>query len=275
MPEGDTIFRAARTLNRALAGSVVTKFETQLPLLARIDVDSPIAGRSIDRVAANGKWMQIYFSGDLILLTHMLMSGSWHIYRPGEPWKRPRYHMRAAIHTAQFIAVAFNVPVAEFHTSATLERHPSLRRLGPDVLAPDFDVARAIDQLKSRPDLEIGVALLQQSLVAGLGNVFKSEVCFTSRVNPFRTIATLEPLEIETVVQNARKLMSQNITDSSGAGIVTYGGMRRTTGRSSPSERLYVYHRSGDPCRVCGTPILSRKQGRDARATFWCPRCQR
>lgn len=274
MPEGDTIFRAARTLNRALAGSTVTKFETQLAHLARVDVDSSIAGRTIDGVEATGKWMRIYFSGGLILLTHMLMSGSWHIYRPGEPWKRGRYHMRVAIYTAQFVAVAFNVPIAEFHTSETIERHRSVQRLGPDVLAPKFDTARGIDQLKSCPDLEVGVALLQQSILAGIGNVFKSEVCFTSRVNPFRKIATLEPREFDALLENARKLMSQNIADSSRDGIVTYTGMRRTTGRSSPSERLYVYQRRGDPCRVCGTPILARKQGLDARTTFWCSHCQ-
>ncbi|HEY2013954.1 MAG TPA: DNA-formamidopyrimidine glycosylase family protein, partial [Bryobacteraceae bacterium] len=97
MPEGDTIFRAARTLNRALAGQVVTKFETQLPQLSRVDYDTPVAGRTVERVEAAGKWMRMYFSGDLILLTHMLMSGSWHIYRPGEKWKSPRRDMRIVL----------------------------------------------------------------------------------------------------------------------------------------------------------------------------------
>src|SRR5436305_4944030 len=97
MPEGDTIFRAARTLNRALAGQVVTKFETQLPQLARVDHDTPVAGRTIELVDAEGKWMRMYFSGDLILVTHMRMSGSWHIYRPGEKWQRGRIQMRVAI----------------------------------------------------------------------------------------------------------------------------------------------------------------------------------
>src|SRR5579872_5854124 len=116
MPEGDTIFRAARTLHRALAGDVVTRFETQLPHLSRVDYDTPVSGRSVERVESAGKWMRMYFSGDLILLTHMLMSGSWHIYRPGEPWQRPRVQMRIAIHTKNFVAVAFQVPIAEFHT---------------------------------------------------------------------------------------------------------------------------------------------------------------
>lgn len=274
MPEGDTIFRAARTLNRALAGNVVTKFDTQLPQLARVDYDTPIAGRTVDRVEATGKWMHMYFSGDLILLTHMLMSGSWHIYRPGERWQRPRVQMRIVIETKDFVAVAFQVPIAEFHTAATLERHRSVQRLGPDVLSPEFDQAHAIQRLRSRPDLEVGEALLRQSLVAGMGNVFKSEVCFASRVNPFRLINSLTDQELQSLIGNARRFMLNNVTDTSGDQIVTYTGMRRTTGRADPSERLWVYKRRGDACRACGTAIVSRKQGIDARTTFWCPHCQ-
>lgn len=265
MPEGDTIFRAARTLNRALAGKVVTRFETQLPQLSRVDYDTPIAGRTVDRVDAAGKWMRIYFSGDLILLTHMLMSGSWHIYRTGEPWQRGRMQMRVAIHTNDFVAVAFAVPIAEFHTASTLERHRSVQELGPDVLAPEFDEAAAVQQLRTRPDLEVGVALLRQSLVAGMGNVFKSEVCFASRVNPFRSIGSLTEKELQSLMSNARRFMLNNVTDT---------GMRRTTGRTDPLERLWVYKREDEPCRTCGGAIVSRKQGLEARVTFWCPTCQ-
>src|SRR3954469_22096711 len=213
MPEGDTIFRAAQTLDRALAGQVVTRFETQLPKLARVDYDSPIAGRTVEQVDAAGKWMRMYFSGDLILLTHMLMNGSWHIYRAGERWQRGRTHMRVAIYTEQFVAVGFNVPVAEFYTAATLARHPAVSRLGPDVLADDFDEQAAMAQLRSRPDLEIGTALLSQSLLAGLGNVLKSEVCFASRVNPFRLVSTLSIEELAALVKNARKLMQASTVE--------------------------------------------------------------
>jgi endonuclease-8 len=275
MPEGDTIFRAARTLHRALAGQVVSRFETQLPQLSRVDYDTPIAGRTVESVDAAGKWMRIYFSGDLILLTHMLMSGSWHIYRPGEAWQRPSIQMRVAIHTAGFVAVAFQVPIAEFHTAATLERHRSVQRLGPDVLAPEFDEAEAVRQLRSRPELEVGEALLRQSLVAGMGNVFKSEVCFASAVHPFRLAGSLAEEELRALMSHARRFMRANVTDGAGDGIVTYTGMRRTTGRANPSERLWVYGRRGEACRKCGTAIESRKQGLDARVTFWCPRCQK
>jgi endonuclease-8 len=274
MPEGDTIFRAARTLNRALAGCVVTKFETQLPQLSRIDQDSPLAGRTVERVDAAGKWLRMHFSDDLILLTHMLMSGSWHIYRPQEVWQRPRMQMRAAVHTAHFVAVAFNVPIAEFHTAASLRRHRSVQRLGPQVLAAAFDEEAAAALLRSAPDLEVGQALLRQSLVAGLGNVFKSEVCFASKVNPFRLVRSLKQEELAALLANARKFMLANVTDTSGDQIVTYTGMRRTTGRSDYAARLLVYRRKGEPCRRCGTPILSAKQGEDARVTFWCPSCQ-
>ncbi|HYI96657.1 MAG TPA: DNA-formamidopyrimidine glycosylase family protein [Bryobacteraceae bacterium] len=274
MPEGDTIFRAARTLNRALAGHVVIAFETQLAQLARVDYDAPIAGRTVESVDATGKWLRMYFSGDLILITHMLMSGSWHIYRPGERWKVRYAEMRVAIYTKDFVAVAFRVPIAEFHTAATLERHRSVQRLGPDVLAPEFDAADAERQLRTRPDLEVGVGLLRQSLISGMGNVFKSEVCFASEVNPFRLIGTLTADELQLLITNARKFMLQNVTETSNDSIVTYTGMRRTTGRANPSERLWVYKRDGEPCRRCGTVIVSRKQGLEARVTFWCPTCQ-
>lgn len=263
MPEGDTIFRAARTLNRALAGRVVTKFETQLPSLARVDYDSPVSGRTIESVEASGKWMTMHFSGDLFLLTHMLMSGSWHVYRPGERWQAPARDMRIVIHTDEYVAVAFRVPVAEFHTADTLRRHPSLRRQGPDVLSGEFDEETALARLRARPQLEVGVAMLSQSIVAGIGNVFKSEVCFASGVSPFRKVESLSDEEARSLLRNAQKFMANSLT-----------GVRRTTGRLDPAERFWVYKRTGEPCRKCRTPILSGKQGLDARVTFWCPQCQ-
>ena len=274
MPEGDTIFRAARTLNLALAAQKVSSFETVLPHLSRVDVDSGIVGRTVERVDAVGKWMRIYFSGNLILLTHMLMSGSWHIYRPGETWKRSRWDMRILIATEKILAVAFKVPIAEFHTAESLHRREGFNRLGPSVLAGQFSEAEVIARLRARGDLEIGVALLTQSVLAGIGNVFKSEVCFSCGVNPFRLTSSLSNSELQCLVANARKFMLANVTDTSGDRIVTYTGMRRTTGRSDPGERLWVYRRRAEACRRCGGPIESRKQGLDARTTFWCPQCQ-
>src|SRR5581483_5695008 len=215
MPEGDTIFRAARTLHRALAGRQVTRFETVLPQLSRTDHDTPIAGRTITEVASRGKWLLMHFSGDLILLTHMLMSGSWHIYRPGEPWRRPRPDMRILIATADILAVAFRVPVAEFHDAASLARRGGFNQLGHDLLTHDFDEREARGSLRARPDLEIGVALLTQSVVAGMGNVYKSEVCFAARVNPFTRVAALTDSQLDALIANARKFMLANVTDQS------------------------------------------------------------
>lgn len=270
MPEGDTLFRAARTLNRALGGKVVTKFETALAHLARTDDDSPLAGRTVERVDAVGKWLRMYFSGDLILLTHMLMNGSWHIYRVGEAWQKGRSHMRAAIHTADFVAVAFNVPIAEFHTAATLARHRAVPQLGPNVLGAQFDEAEAVARLRNRPDIEIGVALMRQRLVAGIGNIFKAEVCFAASVNPFRKVGDLTEDELRALMAHARRLMSSNTTETSGPGIVTYRGISRI----GVTDNCWVYNRAGKPCRRCGTPIQARKQGEEARTTYWCPRCQ-
>jgi endonuclease-8 len=274
MPEGDTIFRAARTLHRALAGQVVTGFASVLPRLERVEFDSGVTGRTIEKVEANGKWMLIYFSGDFVLLSHMLMSGSWHIYRPGEKWRRRRFDMRVLIHTAKFDAVGFNVPIAEFHTSDSLRRRRNFNQLGPQVLAADFDDAEVLRRLRSQPEQEVGPALLLQSNLAGLGNVFKSELCFACGIHPFRKIATLSIQELSCVVATARKFLLANVTETSGEQIVTYTGLRRTTGRTDREAALWVYGRRGEQCRRCGTAIESRKQGMDARTSFWCPVCQ-
>jgi endonuclease VIII len=274
VPEGDTIFRAARTLNRALSGHKVTRFETVLPQLSRIDHDSPIAGRTVESVTPQGKWMLMRFSGDLTLLTHMRMNGSWHIYRPGEAWRRGRHHMRVMIETAEFVAVAFDVAVAEFHNSASLARHPGLTRLGPDVLDDTFDPAEAANRLRELSELTVGEALLRQSTVAGIGNVFKSEICFVCRVNPFRDVSSLGDAELLCLTTRAQEYLRDNVADASGSGINNYAGFRRTTRRSDPGARLWVYGRKNQPCRRCGRPIQSRKQGESARVTFWCPVCQ-
>ena len=274
MPEGDTIFRTARTLQRAIGGQVVTGFRTQLPRLGRVHEDTPLTGRTVESVDSAGKWLTIRFSGDLILLTHMLMSGSWHIYRPGEKWRRKRDDMRIVIETAAIHAVGFTVPVAEFHTSESLERRPGFRQLGQDLLAEQFDESAAAAQLRAHPQVEIGDALLTQSLIAGVGNVFKSEICFACEINPFRKVESLSIAQIARIVKTSRKFLLANVTDKSGDKIVTWTGYRRTTGAMNGEESLWVYGRRRLPCRRCGTPIEARKQGRDARVTFWCPKCQ-
>jgi endonuclease-8 len=131
-----------------------------------------------------------------------------------------------------------------------------------------------LERLRSREDLEIGVSLLTQSILSGIGNVYKSEICFACGINPFRQVGELKDEDLRSIVRQARKFMLANVTETSGQQIVTYFGFRRTTGRSDPSSRLWVYQRRGEPCRKCGSAIEGRKQGADARSTFWCPQCQ-
>jgi endonuclease-8 len=224
-------------------------------------------------VDARGKHLLIWFSGDLVLRTHMRMNGTWHIYRPGERWQRPRHDMRILLSTDAFEAVAFTVPIAKLSTYAELERE--LAEVGPDPLAADFDAVAAVERLRARSDTEIADALLDQRAIAGIGNVYKSEILFAARVNPFATVASLGDAALERIVALAVKFMRANVTDGSTAAIVTYTGFRRTTQRADPSQRLWVYGRAGKPCRRCGTPISRAKQGPHARGTYWCETCQR
>ena len=274
MPEGDTIYRAAHTLDRALARRVVTRFDSVLPVLTRIDEDAPIAGRTVERVWSQGKHLLIAFSGDLFLRTHMRMNGSWHIYRPGERWQRSRRQARLVIETDAFVAVAFNVPVAEFYTARELVREPALRDLGPDLLNDAFDEDAALTRLRARGPIGVGDAVLDQRALAGIGNVYKSEVCFVCRINPFTRVDRLSDDDLRTLVRTARRLLQANVAPGTDAGIATYLPLRRTTGRGDPEERLWVYGRARRPCRRCRAPVQRRKQGTDARSTYWCPACQ-
>jgi len=300
LPEGDTIYRAARALQKALGGKVVTAFETGLAKLASVNDDAPVVGRTVERVEARGKWLLIYFSGDLILVTHMLMSGSWHIYRTGEKWQRPKGQMRVVIRVgpalevphsshetamngppgshAGFEAVAFNVPIAEFHTARSLQRSSQVPKLGVDVLSDDYSVEAGVRAMReygaAHPEAEIAIVLLNQRVLAGLGNVYKSEVAFAAGVNPFRRMSTITEREMEAMAEFAQKYMRANVVDGKGDGIVTYAGNRRTTHEKDGNNRLWVYGRQGEECRRCGAAIMMRKQGEQVRSTYWCPACQ-
>ncbi len=278
MPEGDTIYRAARAMQRVLGGAVVTGFETGLAKLASVNDQSPVAGRVVEKVESRGKWLLVSFSGDLILVTHMLMSGSWHLYRVGERWRNRRDRMRVVLRTAEWEAVAFNVPVAEFHTARTLERYSQIPKLGPDLLSDEYTVEGGVARLRSHgeahPEAEVAVVLLNQRVLAGLGNVYKSEVAFAAGVNPFRAMNSLTDKEAEIMAEVSQRYMKANVLDGSGDGIVTYSGNRRTTHAANREERLWVYGRQGQECRRCGALVMMRKQGEQARSTYWCPECQ-
>ncbi len=275
MPEGDTIFRSARSLGRALAGKTVTAFRSTYPLLTRFHDDTPLTGQTVEQVESRGKWLLMHFSGGATLATHMLMNGSWHIYRPGERWQAPAASARIVIENAEYVAVGFNVPVAQMHTAESLRRNRRIPAPTGDLLSEDFDPQAAAARILSEADGELGDVLLRQRLLAGIGNVFKSEVCFVTGLNPFRKVGTLSEAEVHEVIAAARKQLAANVLEDSGDRIVTWRGAgRRTTRNSNPNQSLWVYGRAGEPCRKCATPIESRPQGVDARITFWCPQCQ-
>lgn len=274
MPEGDTIFRTARTLQKVLAGHRATKFDTAYAHLARVNDDGPIAGRMIERCEAAGKHVLIVFEGDLILRTHMRMNGSWHVYRHGERWWRGPQAMRVRVDTADWVAVAFDVPVAEFVTAKQLASTDPVAALGPDLLKPGFDRDEAIRRVRAAGALPIAQALLDQRLVAGIGNVYKSEVLFLAGVHPDTPASGVAQDALERVMDLARSLLQANVVDGTPAAIQTYRSLRRADRRSDPEDSLWVYSRGGKPCRKCGAAIASKKMGLDARTTYWCPTCQ-
>lgn len=275
MPEGDTIFRTARTLTRALAGRPITGFRSNYPLLTRFHEDTPLTGQTVEQVEARGKWLLIFFSGGGILATHMLMSGAWHIYRPGERWQQPGRNMRIVLENSVCQAVGFRVPVAHMHTARTLERDRRIPVPARDVLRAEFDAAAAAERIRACASEEIGDVLLHQEVLAGVGNEFKSEICFGCGVHPFARVATLSGEQIERLVATAQRMVAANVIEDSEAVTLTYRGQgRRTTHASDPRERVWVYRRAGEACRRCGTAIEQQRQGPDARVTFWCPSCQ-
>jgi endonuclease-8 len=283
MPEGDTILRAARTLHRALAGKAVTRFESVYPALTRIADDRPLVGRTVEAVEARGKHLLMTFSGDLVLHTHMRMSGSWHLYRPGARWQRPPRDMRVLVGTADVIAVGFNLPVAELLSSRQLARHKDLLALGPDLLAGTdrteglrhqhaFDAADALGRMRERGSDAIADVLLNQRVVAGIGNVFKSEILFLAGIEPFTPVAELRDADLERLIGIAREQLAANVMSRSQTLSRSIG--RRTTRSLDPVVQLWVYGRGGRPCRRCGSIIQAKKTGLDARLTYWCARCQ-
>jgi len=275
MPEGDTIFRTARALGRALAGKPVTNFRSTFPLLTRFDDETPVAGQMVDAVESRGKWLLIHFSGGATLATHMLMSGSWHIYRPGEHWQQPPRNMRIVVENRDYLAVGFSVPVAKMLRPEQLDRATRIPVPAIDVLSTEFDASHVVPRLRACRSEEIADVLLHQEVIAGVGNVFKSEVCFVTGTNPFCKVAALNEQQITALIAASRRLIKANVLEDSGDTIVTFGDRkRRTTHESDPSASLYVYGRKGEPCRRCGESVRMRMQGPDARVTFWCQGCQ-
>ena len=267
MPEGDTLARIAVALRPYLAGRVVTGARARLPG----PQVSRIVGQKIDAVDAAGKNLLIKFDGGLELRTHLGLHGSWHRYRPGETWRRPPSRAALVIEVPGAVAVCFDAPVVELFERRAEVVHPTISMLGPDLLDDEFDLAEAVRRLqdKSRAETEVGEAILDQRAVAGVGNVYKSEVLFIERVNPFEKVGKIGTATLERILTTSRELLQANARSDAPAGRTTTVDPK--TGKKLAPSRLWVYDRAGRPCHRCGAIIRSDSQGAELpRVTYWC-----
>lgn len=271
VPEGDTIYHTATVLRRVLVGKRVTGFDTTVPQVAAVNARRLVVGRMVQDVASRGKHLLVTFRDpdagpqhDLTLHTHMRMTGSWHVYHIGVPWRKPERLAKVVLRVDGVVAPCFSAPIVELLTVSALARHLSLARLGPDAIANEFDECEVLGRLKARADLSVGEGLLLQQVVAGVGNVFKSEILFLERVNPFARLGDLPDEALLRVIAQTRRLLLLNRRP----------GLRRTRATLDPEGRIWVYRRSGRGCYRCGFAIQMRRQGPEARSTYFCPRCQ-
>ena len=271
MPEGDSLSRMADLLRPALAGRPVTAARGRTPG-PRVSL---IVGQAVRDVIATGKHLRIQFANGLELRTHLGMHGTWHRYRPGEAWRRPASRAVLVLEVPGAVAVCFDAPTVDLYETRAAALHPSLGRLGPSLLDPEFDAGEALRRLRStdRAALEIGVALLDQRALAGIGNVYKSEVLFIERVDPFARVADLDDEALRRLIETARRLLVRNADPRARGGRVTTHDPR--TDAPMAAGPLWVYGRGGRPCRRCGTRIRAAPQGSALpRTTYWCPSCQ-
>jgi endonuclease-8 len=258
MPEGDTLRRTAAGLAPHLVGRVVTA--------ARVRPGGPqvqrVVGATVDAVEAAGKNLLIRFDNGLELRTHLRMTGSWHRYRPGERWRRPESRARLVLEVPGAVAVCFDAPVVELFETRAAAIHPTLSRLGPDLLDPAWSPGHAAEARRrlrdpARVALTISEGLLDQRALAGIGNIWRNETLFAERVNPWARVGDLDDSTLDRLVDTARRLLWQSVETRSG----------RTP--------MGVYRRSGRPCPRCGTLIRSAPlAGEIPRTTYWCPACQ-
>jgi endonuclease-8 len=262
VPEGDTIFRTASRMHGALAGRTVTAFRSRLPGLAMAARRYRVQGSVVTAVEARGKHLLVRFSTGAALHSHMGMTGSWHLYRPGSRWRKSEALARVVLEAGDVIAVCFVPRVLELLPAADEAAHPSLTRLGPDVLAPARDPGPAVAGLRARAEDEIGAAILDQTALSGVGNIYKSESLFLAGVDPFARVRSIDDATLTRIVRAAMREMGRSVRDGTGE----VDGQAR--------GRYWVYRRSGQPCRRCGTLITMARQGPMRRSTYWCARCQ-
>jgi endonuclease-8 len=261
VPEGDSLHNLATRLRPALVGATLRSLR-----VPEASGPPPATGSHIDAVEARGKYLRIRFDCGIELQTHLQMNGRWILQRADAPRRYAEHLARVVLETDEHLAVCLRAPVVRLvrvAASSTIEDVPrSLAHLGPDLCRPDADLDAAVARLGTHasPEAEIGDALLDQRVMAGVGNVFKSEVLFACAVDPFRTLATIDETLRERIVRTAARQLRANLRPG-----------RRTTVPGGYA----VYGRARQPCPRCTTLIEARRQGRDARITYWCPRCQR
>ena len=256
MPEGDTLHRVAARLRPALEGAAVTRFEAP-----RLRGDRPGAGVRVEGVEARGKNLLVHFDDGLTLRTHLRMTGSWHLYRTGERWRESPGKARVVVEVDNgWLAVCFAAPVVETYRRGLAEP-ATLAHLGPDLSRDDVDLDAVVERWAARAaaDDELGVLLLDQRIASGIGNVYRSEVCFVESLDPATPAGALDNATVRRVYATASRLLRANLT---------------TTRRRTVGNGLGVYGRPGRPCPRCGTPIKVRRQGEQARSVYWCPNCQ-
>ncbi|MEA2488184.1 MAG: endonuclease [Actinomycetota bacterium] len=258
MPEGNTVHLAARRLNDALAGETISRSDFRVPKLATLD----LSGRVVRSVLARGKHIFIRLDDETSVHTHFKMDGEWHLYRPAERWRGPSFQVRLVLATTSWIAVGFRLPVIDVVPTASEDT--VVGHLGPDILGPDWDAGIALERLVADPDRPIGEALLDQRVMAGLGNVFRCELCYLTGVDPSTPIGLLR--DPARVIALAHKLVVANRGNPD----------QVTTGDPRGGRSHWVYGRGGRSCRRCKSTI-HRRDGADdpsGRVTYWCPTCQ-
>ncbi len=257
MPEGDTIHHAANRIRAALEGRVPEEILTPQPRHRADRWPQQLRGRSLRAVDAHGKHLFLRFDGDLTLHSHLRMTGLWGVYRRGGRWRRAPRRAWLVLRSGDWEAVEFDGPVLELRRDSHLRHDPRLAALGQDVLGESFDIKRFLARLRSSdPARPVGDALLDQHIAAGIGNVWKAELCFAAGIDPWRALAAVADEEAIELIELARELM------------------RRSAQDGFKARPRAVYKRAGLPCARCGTIIRQRGQGDDNRSTYWCPRCQ-
>lgn len=261
MPEGDTIFRTARSLRQWIGGREITGARSQRARVA----PERLVGRTVEAVEARAKHLLIRLSSGDVVHTHMRMDGSWHVYSFGERWRKPGWQARLVLEAGDRVAVCFEAPVVELLGPGEEARHPALSRLGPDVLVDPLDLGEVRRRASTRPaDLPVGVLLLDQQVVSGIGNIYRCESLFARRLHPSVPRSAVPDAELDLLVSTASRLMRSNLEASRGFGRDFGGG----------PDRPWVYGRAGRPCARCRTPIEAAMIGEEARQVWWCPACQ-